>query len=150
MFRRLIQYVSRAFLAESDQLMSWSRQHRATWLLKCEVFRYRCPLKPPVFPIRAVTIDTRMEGLSSLTYILLVALCAGDQINHILGFAVCLVFEFHWRAVGRLGNLSRCHDLATRTCPSPTRLRLPRWGVVGFVSDLFGNHIVGFPTRRLK
>ena len=57
------------------------------------MFRYRCPLKPPVFPIRAVTIDTLMEGLSSLTYILLVALCAGDQINHILGFAVCLMFE---------------------------------------------------------
>ena len=75
------------------------------------MFRYRCPLKPPVFPIRAVTIDTLMEGLSSLTYILLVALCAGDQINHILGFAVCLVFEFHWRAVGRLGNLSRCMTL---------------------------------------
>ena len=35
------------------------------------MFRYRCPLKPPVFPIRAVTIDTLMEGLSSLTYILL-------------------------------------------------------------------------------
>ena len=48
-----------------------------------EMFRYQCPLKLPVFPIRAVTIDTLMEGLSSLTYILSVAVCTGDQINHI-------------------------------------------------------------------
>ena len=42
------------------------------------MFRYRCPLKPPVFPIRAVTIDTLMEGLSSI-YIYIV--CDFDNIH---------------------------------------------------------------------
>ena len=72
-----------------------------------------------MFSIKPVTTDALMEGLSSLTDVLLVALCTGDQINRILGFAVYLVFEFHWRAVGRFGSLSRCYDLATRACPIP-------------------------------